>query len=181
MDDVSRAIKTAIKMETEGMEFYKNAADKTAHLLGRKMFLSLSGDEERHLKVLKKLLSNLKFSNFEKYFENSPTENIKTVFDELKDELKKRITASSDEKEVLKMGMQAEDESVNFYQSFLQKATDKNVKALTDKNVKALFEKLIKEEREHYKILQNTYSFLDDSGEWFLWEERGILDGGEFA
>ena len=171
MEDVSRAIKTAIKMETDGMKFYKDAADKTSHPFGKKMFLSLSSDEERHLKVLKEVLFDLKFSNFEKYFDSSPAKKIKTVFDELKDELKEKIAASSDEKEVLKMGMKMEDESVKFYRSSLQKTADPGAKAL--------LEKLIKEEREHYTILQNTYSFLDDSGEWFLWEERGILDGGE--
>ncbi|MBE0478862.1 ferritin family protein [Candidatus Aerophobetes bacterium] len=173
MEDVSWAIKTAIKMENDGIKFYREAADKLSHPLGKKMFLSLSTDEERHLSVLKELLFDLKFSKFEKYFGKLPTEKIKTVFDEMKDQLKDRIATNSDEKEVLKVGMQAEDKSVNFYQNFLQK--------VTDKNMKALFERLVEEEREHYKILQNTYSFLEDSGEWFLWEEKGILDGGELG
>jgi len=27
-------------------------------------------------------------------------------------------------------------------------------------------------------LLQNTHSYLKDSGDWFLWEEKGLLDGG---
>lgn len=63
-----------------------------------------------------------------------------------------------------------EDESVNFYEDCLKK--------IADKRAKLLLERLVMEEREHYRILQNTCSFLEDSGEWFLWEEKGILDGG---
>ena len=48
--------------------------------------------------------------------------------------------------------------------------------AKTDKE-KALFKRLIEEERQHYEIFENTYSHLSDTGNWFLWEERGVIEG----
>ena len=42
---------------------------------------------------------------------------------------------------------------------------------------RALLELLIKEEQQHYDIFSNTYQFLSDSGNWFMWEERGIVEG----
>jgi rubrerythrin len=42
---------------------------------------------------------------------------------------------------------------------------------------KALLERLIQEEQQHYAIFANTYQFLADTGNWFLWEERGIVEG----
>jgi hypothetical protein len=38
--------------------------------------------------------------------------------------------------------------------------------------------RLVEEEKEHLQLLQNTHSYLKNSGDWFLWEEKGLLDGG---
>lgn len=171
MKDVSQVIKTAIKLETDGIEFYGEAAEKSSHPFGKRMFQSLMEDEKRHLRILKEILSDLDFSDFEDYFEVAPKEKIKTIFDELKEEMRERVAANPDEKEVLKAGMKVEDESVNFY--------EKSAKESSDKEAQAFLERLVMEERDHYRILQNTYSYLQDSGEWFLWEEKGLLDGGE--
>jgi len=33
------------------------------------------------------------------------------------------------------------------------------------------------EEKRHYELLENTHRFLEDTGDWFMWEEHGILEG----
>lgn len=170
MKEFSQIIRTAIKMETDGIEFYQKVADKTSHLFGKKMFLSFMKDEERHLSVLKRILAGLDFPDFEKYFGETPGEKIKTVFNQIKDEIKERITANPDEMEALKLGMKMEEESVRLYEGSLEKTTDLKVKML--------LERLVLEEKDHYRILENVYSFLEDSGKWFLWEEKSLLDGG---
>ena len=72
--------------------------------------------------------------------------------------------------EVLKIGMEMEGESIRFYEDAL--------KNTANPEVKKFLERLIPEEKDHYRILDNTHSFLEDSGKWFLWEERAVLDGG---
>jgi len=133
MNNLSKAIKTAIKLEEDGIDFYQKASEKTSHPFGKKMFLSFAEDEKRHLTIL-------------------------------------RIAANSDELEALKIGMDMESKSVEFYQGALEKTQDSHQKAF--------FNRLIDEEKEHYELLQNTRSYLKDSGEWFLWEEKALLDGG---
>jgi rubrerythrin len=66
--------------------------------------------------------------------------------------------------------MQMEKEGIDFYRKLL--AGSENEKE------KALIEKLIKEEGEHYEIFANTYSFINDTGNWFMWEEHSMVDGG---
>ena len=171
MEDVSRIVRTAIKMETDGIEFYGEAVNKVSHPFGKKMFLSLAKDEQRHLSVLKDILVDLDFSGFEKYFGETPQEKIKAVFDQLKDEMSQRITAQPSELEIIKMAMKVEEGSVEFYESSIEKTANQAARGL--------LERLVLEEKDHYTILENTYSFLENSGEWFLWEEKGILDGGE--
>jgi len=66
--------------------------------------------------------------------------------------------------------MQMEKEGIEFYTKLL--AGTENAKE------KALFEKLIKEEGAHYEIFANTYNFIYDTGNWFMWEEHSMVDGG---
>jgi len=170
MKSLRQVINVAIKMEKDGIDFYKKAADRASHPLGREMFLSFMRDEERHLNVFKEILADFGFSNFEKYFDKTPREEIKTVFSQVKDEIKKEVAASPGELEVLEVGMKMEEESVHFYQNWLGE--------VSDEKEEKLLERLVLEEKEHYKILENTHSFLKDSGKWFLWEEKALIDGG---
>jgi rubrerythrin len=66
--------------------------------------------------------------------------------------------------------MQMEKEGMEYYKRTLSTAAK-------DKE-RALLERLIREEQQHYDIFANTYHFLSDTGNWFLWEERGIVEGG---
>ncbi|MEE9192561.1 MAG: ferritin family protein [Candidatus Aerophobetes bacterium] len=135
------------------------------------MFLYFAEDEKSHLAVLNDILTDLRLSGSSRFFEEkSPRERIKTIFQDLKDEIKERIAANPDELEALKIGMDMESKSVEFYQGALEKAEDSPLKRF--------FTRVIEEEKQHYQLLQNTHSYLEDSGEWFLWEERGLLDGG---
>ncbi len=171
MNNLSSLIRTAVKMEKDGIDFYHKAAEKISHPFGKKMFLSFAEDERRHLSVLREILADLKFSDFNRFFEEkTPREKIKTIFREVKSETEERIAANPDELEALKIGMDMESKSVDFYQSALEKTQDSHQEAF--------FKRLIEEEKEHYQLLQNTHSYLKDSGDWFLWEEKGLLDGG---
>jgi rubrerythrin len=160
------AIEIAIRMETDAIKFYKEAADKVAHPVGKKMFLSVVEDEKRHLAALSHIFKEVGVS----YKEASPMKNVKTVFEALKDQMKKRVAATTDELESFKIAMEMEKEGVEFYKKFASEAKVEKEKVL--------FEKLIEEEEQHFTIFSNTYNFLRDSGNWFMWDEYSIVDGG---
>ncbi len=160
------AIELAIKTETDAIDFYTKAAEKTTHLIGKKMFLSIIEDEKRHLKALQALFRGLDIT----VEDVSPMARMKTVFEENKEFMMERIPASADDTDALKVAMEMEKESVEFYERAAAE-----VKA--DKE-KALFACLVKQENEHFTIFSNTYNFLTDSGNWFMWKEYAIVDGG---
>ena len=170
MDNISEVIRTAIKMEEDGIDFYQKAREKTSYPLAKKMFLSFIDDEKRHLAALKRILTDLKFSNFDQFFGEKPRQKIENIFMKAKNEIKKRITANPDELGALKIGIDMELESVEFYQTALEESEDDHQKTFLGR--------LIEEEKEHLQLLQNTQSYLKNSGDWFLWEEKGLLDGG---
>ncbi|MEW6569644.1 MAG: ferritin family protein [Nitrospirota bacterium] len=160
------AIEIAIKMETDAIKFYTEAAEKTKHPVGKKMFLSITEDEKRHLQVLSQIFKEIDIG----VEEVSPMKNVRTIFQLLKDSMMKRVEATTDELEAFKIAMQMEKEGIEFYKNA-------EAQANTDKERK-LFERLIREEQQHYDIFANTYFFLSDTGSWFMWEERSIVDGG---
>jgi rubrerythrin len=160
------AIEIAIKMETDSINFYKEAAEKTKNPVAKKMFLTITEDEKRHLEMLSNIFKEINIT----IKEISPLENIQTVFESMKDAMMKRVEATTDELDAFKIAMRMEKEGVEFY----KKA---GAGAQTEKE-KSLFERLVKEEQQHYDIFANTYFFLSDTGSWFMWEEHSIVDGG---
>lgn len=160
------AVEIAIKMQTDAIKFYTEAAEKTKNPVGKQMFVTIVEDEKRHLETLTQIFKGLDIT----VQDVSPMENIRTVFESMKSGMMKRVEATMDELEAFKIAMQMEKEGAEFY----KKAA---AGAKTEKE-KSLFERLIKEEQEHYNIFANTYFFLSDTGNWFMWEEHSIVDGG---
>ncbi|HUI44791.1 MAG TPA: ferritin family protein [Nitrospirota bacterium] len=160
------ALEIAMKMETDAIAFYTEAARKTKYPAGKKMFDSIAADEKRHLEMIAQIIKGIGIT----HQESNPIKSVKTVFESLKNEMMKKVEATQDELEAFKIAMQMEKEGKQFYEKTLAKVK-------TDKE-KALFQRLIHEEKQHYEIFANTYQFLSDTGNWFLWEERGIVEGG---
>jgi len=160
------AIEIAVKMETDAIKFYKEASGKTENSVGKKMFLTVAEDEKRHLDMLSSMFKGLNVT-IEDF---SPMKNIKTVFETMKDEMMQRVEATTDELEAFRIAMKMEKEGIEFYKKAA--AGTKNEKE------KILFEKLMKEEQQHYDMFANTHFFLSDTGNWFMWEEHSIVDGG---
>lgn len=162
---LSKAIETAIKMETDAMKFYREAIGKIAHPLGKRLFEGFVVDELKHLRMLQDIMNGLDIEVTSVHPKNS----IKTVFSELKDQMLKRINATTDEIAAVKIALDFENAGYKFYQQAAREATDEKEKKL--------FEALTVEEQRHFELLQNTSRFLEDTGDWFMWEEHGILEG----
>ena len=161
------AVEMAMKTETDAIDFYGRAAQKTSHPVGKKMFLSIIDDEKRHLEVLKCIFEGMDID----FPEESPMKKIRTVFEENKESMLKNMSATADDTQALEIAMRMEKESVDFY----EKAA---LNAALGSREKAVFERLIKEEEQHYVIFSNTCQFLSDTGNWFMWEEHSAVDGG---
>lgn len=159
------ALEVSRKMESDAIKFYMEAAQKMQYAAGKKMFLAITEDERRHLEMISLLIRGMNIT----VQDVSPMDNVKTVFESMKGEMMKRVAASTDELEALKVAMEMEAEGKKFYEKSLAEAK-------TDKE-KALFKRLMEEEQQHYAMFANTYNHLSDTGNWYLWEERGVIEG----
>ncbi|NTU42896.1 MAG: ferritin family protein [Nitrospirales bacterium] len=160
------SVEMAIKMETDAIGFYREASEKTIHPVGKKMFLSVAEDEKRHLEMLTAVFKELDL----KVHDASPMKRIKSIFEEMKNEMLDKVEATTDELDAFKIAMQMEKDGMEFY----KKAA---AEAVTEKE-RNLFERLVHEEEQHYTIFANTYFFMSDTGNWFMWEEHSMVDGG---
>lgn len=162
---ISPAVATAIKMETDAMAFYEESANKSHHAFGREMFLGFVKDEKRHLAMLQNIFKGMGLTeNFA-----SPKEEIKTVFSLLKDQMMQRVEAVQSELDAVKIALDMENEGYHFYKTAAANAPTPEEKKL--------FERLAIEENDHYAILNETYNFLDNTGQWFMYDERGAIEG----
>ncbi len=160
------AIEIAIRMETDAIKFYREASERCSNSVGKKMFLSIMEDEKRHLDALNEILKGLDIS----IKDISPLKKIKTVFEELRDEMMKKVQATQDELEAFRIAMHMENEGIEFYKKMSSEARSEKERSL--------FQRLVKEEEQHYSIFSNTYFYLSQTGSWFMWEEHSIVDGG---
>ena len=160
------ALEMAMKMEKDAITFYTEAEGKTKYPAGKKMFHSVVEDEKRHLEMISQIIKGLQIT----HKDVSPLKTVKSVFESMKDQMMKKIEVTEDELEAFKIAMQMEKEGMEFYK--------KTLAAAKKEKERALLERLIREEQQHYDLFANTYEFLSDTGNWFMWDERGIVEGG---
>ncbi len=160
------AIEVAIRMEKDAIDFYSKAAEKTSHPAGKKMFQSVTEDEKRHLRMLSQIFKEVDIT----MEDVSPMRNVQTIFESMKNSMMQRVAATQDELEAFQIAMQMEREGISFYRQVESETANQKEKRL--------FERLIQEEAQHYDIFANTYNFMKDTGNWFMWEEHSIVDGG---
>lgn len=165
MEETMNSVEISLKMETDAVDFYTKCAAKVQNPVGKKMFLSIAEDEKRHVELLNKILKKLDMT-VEKA---SPMKAIQSIFAEMKDAMVARVAATGDEMEAFRIAKEMEKEGRDFY----LKAAAEAPTPLEKK----LFETLAAEEEEHFRVFSNTLEFMTNTKNWFLWEEKGVIEG----
>ncbi len=167
--ELKEAIAQAVKMETDGMAFYRKAGETVKSPIGRMMFQSFVKDEENHLKIVNEILQDMFNRSVEEAFVGTPASRIKSIFEENRESLNERLSADPGDIEALDMAMEMERKGYQLYHDASQRAEDEKLKAL--------FSRLAGEEQAHFNMLQNNRDYLSDTGNWMIYEEHGIMDG----
>jgi rubrerythrin len=159
------SIQMAMKMEQEAIDFYTKCAERTKNPVGRKMFLSIAEDEKYHIACAAKVAQGQSFESAR----STPLQDMKVVFEQNKEAMLQRVTATTDDLEALETAMKMEEDAIKVYRRAAAQAAEPPERAF--------FECLIKDEEEHFAIFQDTYSFLSDTGNWFMWDDHSIVEG----
>lgn len=172
MEERLKALELAMKREAEAKAFYLDASRKITNAFAQDMFRSLAKDEERHLRTVKAVYDRLSKERAwpQQVTSIGDTVTVRTVSP---DDVRALEMAAKDlavSREILKLGIEREEWSMNFYQELAEKATDPFEKRF--------FIALEHEERGHYLTLWDYREFLEDPEGWFTMKEGFRLDAG---
>lgn len=139
----------AIKMEREGEQLYRKLSYEASSIGLRKVFKLMADEEERHLKEIEGIKSELQIETA------VPTAlGPDTVFTELVSE-NSNFFATDDEVEVYRLCLQKEIESRDFYR-------DSSTKAISNEE-KLILARLAEEEQKHVVLLENILEHVSSS------------------
>jgi len=170
------ALQLALKMETDGYNFFKDAATKAMNPVAREAFQYFAEWELEHVEFIKKMYTKLTESgewlsvNEMNQKLGDATDAIKTIFKEKHENIDTNVKVDSSDLEAYLLARDIEDKATVFYKEKAEQATDSTAKKF--------YEFMIGVEREHYDILNNSYRFLQDPAQYNLEEENWMFDGG---
>ena len=162
------ALEKARKLEIDGAEFYEKLAEKCSLPGGSQLFTSFSADERRHLKVVSDIAKGLG-ANMDDM--PMPRDSIRTLFTDLAEKMEDATPAAAEEKEAVEIALGMEKKSYDLY--------DQASRDAEDEPTQKLMARLAQEENQHYEMLENTLEYLNGTEEWFLWGERGMIEGDQ--
>lgn len=151
----------AVNMELEGEKYYTEQADLNKGNSLETVFLMLAKDENMHAKVLQNKANKLSYD----LVPNETLSVAKNVFSDL-GALKDEIKQNPNQLDVYRLALENEKQSIALYQKYLSEAADDETKNL--------FEYLIKQEEDHYSILDQLVSLISHSEEWVENAEFGL-------
>ncbi|MFO7871986.1 MAG: ferritin family protein [Kiritimatiellia bacterium] len=160
------AVNAAIKLEDEGMSFYREAASQSKNGLSGRMFEALARDEERHKEWIQNLSSGgatASVANRELY------QRLKTVFGDVPEGARLEALMSDDDNKAVEIAIGIEDRSIEAYDRWGREEEDEEVRKLCCA--------LSGQERFHKQVLENTREYLDKTADWFMQEEQWNFEG----
>jgi len=153
----------AINMELDGEKYYIEQAKVNKDNSLNILFTMLAKDEENHAKIFKNKLNELSYE----LKDNNTLSESKNVFKGIGD-FKNEIKKIPNQLDLYRVALDKEKQSIKLYKKFLSEATD-------DKE-KKLFEYLIKQEGDHFAILEELVLLTNRSNEWVETAEFGLRE-----
>lgn len=175
MNSVLEAMKIALDMEKRGYRLYSEAAAKTKNKLGGATLEAIAAKEIDHIKNIENYCQKEEGAlediqkNVREIKHREKIDYIRSIIEKIGTQLEEKIKADADLIETYKVAMEMERESYAFYQKLREEAGEESVKDF--------LAFLMKEENNHYEILQETLEYLDHPGDWFREQERWIVEG----
>ncbi len=167
MDNVKEVMETAIQMEKDGIKYYSTAAKKINNEFASRMFKFIVEDEKRHIDKWKEIAKKESIEGAGKNESRKTAEKIKTIFSSAGPAAKK-ITASSDEADVLSRAVEMEEKGISYY-------TEKSIEL--EGKAAELCRLIAEEEKTHRDLLQNTLQYVRSNWQWNVEVEEWSFEG----
>jgi rubrerythrin len=154
-------LKYAIKMENDGEEYYLDQARINSENSLHQVCLMLAKDENNHARILTLKLNDEAFS----LPDSDSLSKAKTVFAKLHG-FKTDAKETAKQLDFYRMASELEKRSIDLYMGYLESALE-----IPEKK---LFEYLIKQEKQHFEVLDELATQLRNAEEWVESAEFGV-------
>lgn len=174
-DDVLIILQQAINKEEERKAYYDEAAQRVCNPLAQQTFEFLAKEEGKHAVYARRFYEKMQAAKGWPDFAECgdecklAAEDIKAVFSAALAHIEGDVVCDTELTRTYDLGMGFERESIEFYRSQLEGATDPNARLF--------YEALLKAERLHLQLLSRTQEYLDDTAQWYFNEEQWIVEG----
>ena len=174
LNEELEALQFALKTEKDGYQYFLEASDRTNNPITKKFFASLADDEIIHIRLIDEFHDALKASSGGASLNIPDTpENyklrLKTIFEVAKKEIKEAVKPDTGILEVYRHSMDLETKAAEFYKQRRE--------ATKFEQVKKFYDWLFHFESDHYAMLSETLSYLENPEQWYQDFERSIFEG----
>ena len=146
----------AMKMETDGRQYYLDQAAKTKIPALKKVLEELADDELKHYNIFK-MLRDGHSAEYKEAQKTHILATVKNVFENLRDSKSKQVF-TGESIEYWRKAQEIEKEAEAFYR---QKAAEVQLS-----EQKHILNKIADEEHKHWVTMQNVVQFLNRPKEW---------------
>lgn len=171
-DTTLGALKTAIRMEIDGKEYYLIAGKASRNEAGQKLLVRLAAEEDGHRKVFEAIYKDIgaKKQWPGKAYKSDGGRGLRTVFARALEAMDRDVKTIDSELEAIQTAMAMENKTYDFYKSRSGMATYPAEKEF--------YEEVAGQEEEHYRVLLDYFEFLKNPAAWFVQKEHPSIDGG---
>lgn len=155
-----RALSQALRLETEGLAFYLQAATETIDPKGKALFASLADDERKHQEMIRQQLHAVEGNGVYVLLPNlsvQPIDLAQPLFPPTKSAVEKRMGANPNELDVLYLAIENEIKSYDLYRNEAQKASAAG---------KQMYEWLAAAEMVHFNLLMSNWEAISGNSGW---------------
>lgn len=167
-----QALKTAIRMEIDGKEYYLKISQQSSNEAGKQLLASLAAEEDIHRQKFEEIYEAIRHKKawLATGFKPDGGKGLRTLFARATQEVGAKVKAPQTELASVKTAMDMENKTYDFYTSRSQVAAYPAEKDF--------YQALASQEREHHLILLDYFEYLKDPAGWFVTKEHHSLDGG---
>lgn len=146
----------AMKMETDGRDYYLEHAESQTSPAFKKILLELADDELKHYNIFKAMRDG-KAVEYKEAEKTTIISSIKNVFEQLKND-NAEFSFPADAKEIWEHAREVEKQAEAFYRS--------KAEELDDDGQKQILNRIADEEHKHWVTMENVIQFLDRPNNW---------------
>lgn len=162
------ALRTAMRMEIEGKEFYTRASEAAGNEAGKKLFLQLAAEEDSHrvvfTRIFEEVTGNRGWPETELSLDGGSA--LRSIFGHAIQDIQTMKTRS--ELDAVVKARELESRTYDFYTSRSRLAGDSAEGRL--------YQRIAEQEQQHSLVLADYYEYLNNPAGWFVKKEHPSLD-----